>query len=311
MDEDTHDVEMDALPTPDSNKEASAPVRKARATRGRPKATTATSAKAKPATRRLSGRSAVAKKEPLPKNKTATARAAPKGRKTKKNQPREEANVDENQERQESDGNETAASFDELVTTKEPVSKRGRPAKKQQEPVIQETRAVENDGEFEYTPTAVRKTDPLKNSMKQATAGMRNSSSDPPYTSKVIPETQVTPMDLDSSNPDPRDAVPDSVLQNSSTKGASSRYQQKFLSTKRTDGTSVVKEKTQEDTLTRREYEATQKFEDLDMRYKALKEVGVKEAQVNFDRLKEQIELRNKSMSRSQCLNVSISKSKS
>lgn len=307
MGEDAHDVEMDALPTPDSNKDASAPVTKARATRGRPKATAATSVKARPASRRLSGRSAVVKKEAPTKNKSTTAGAALKERKTRQNQPRKEVNVDENQEQRESDGNETTASFDELVTTKEPVPKRGRPAKKQQEPVIQETRAVENDGEFEYTPTAVRQKNPLKKPVKQATAGMRDPSTDPPYASKVIPETQATPIDLDSSNPDLREIVPDSVLQNSSTKGAGPRYHKTFLSTKRTDGTSVDKEKTQEDTVTRREYEAAKKYEDLELRYKALKEVGIKEAQVNFDRLKEQIELKNKCMSRFPCLSTSVS----
>ena len=306
MGEDAHDIEMDALPTPDSNKDASAPVTKARATRGRPKATAATLAKAKPASRRLSGRSAVVKKEAPTKNKSTTAGAALKERKTRTNQPRKEVNVDDNQEQQQSDENETTASFDELVTTKEPVPGRGRPAKKQQEPVIQETRAVENDGEFEYTPTAVRQKNPLKRPVKQATAGMRDPSTDPPYASKVIPETQATPMDLDSSNPDLREVVPDSVLQNSS-KAAGSRYHKTFLSTKRTDGTSVDKEKTQEDTVTRREYEAAKKYEDLDSRYKALKEVGIKEAQANFDRLKEQIELKNKSMSQHLCFNIDVS----
>lgn len=311
MDKGAHDVEMDALPTPDSNKEASAPATKARATRGRPKVTAATSVKAKPVSRRLSGRSAVTKKEAPNKNKSTTAGAALKDRNTRKTQPCKEANVDENQEQQESDGHETTASFDELVTTKEPVPKRGRPGKKQKDSVIQETRAVENDGEFEYTPTATRQKNLLQKPAKQAIAGMRDPSTDPPYASKVIPETQATPMDLDSSNPDPRDTVPDSVLRDISTKGADFRHQQTFLLAKRADGTFLGKEKTQDDTVTRREYEAAKKFEDLEMRHKALKEVGVREAQVNFDRLKDQIELKNKSMSRLSFLHVSFSESKS
>ena len=306
MDEDAHDGEMNALPTPDSNKEVSAPVGKARAGRGRPKAAVATSTKAKPASRRLSGRSAVMKNEAPTKNKSTTGRPALKERKNRKTQPRNGADVDEDQGRKESDGNETTASFDELLTTKEPAPKRGRPAKKQQEPVVQETRAVENDGEFEYTPTADRHTNSFKKPAKQATAGMRNPSTDPPYASKVIPETQVTPMDLDSSNPDLQTTVPEPVLQNSSGKGANSRYHQSFLSTKRTGRLSVDKEKTLDDAATRRELELTKKFEDLDMRYQTLKEVGVKEAQANFERLKEQIELKNKSMSRFQSIDVTL-----
>lgn len=299
MDEDAHDSEMDALPTPDSNKVVSAPVGKARATRGRPKATATTSAKRKPASRRLSGRSAVVKKEAPIKNKSTTARTALNETKKKKNQRRKEAGVDEDQEQVETDGNETTAYFDELV--KEQAPKRGRPAKKQQKPVIQESRTVENDGGFEYTPTVVRQINPLEKPLqtKQATAGKRNPSADPPYGSKVIPETQATPMDLDSSNfadgdVDPKDPARESALQRSIGKDANTQPHQPFLSTKR--GVSD-KEKTQDDTATRREFELTKKFEDLDMRYKTLKEVGVKEAQVNFERLKEQIELKNKSMS--------------
>lgn len=305
MDEDAHDGERDALPTPDSNKEVSAPVRKTRATRGRPKATatSTTSAKVKPTSRRLSGRSAVAKKEAPIKNKNMTARTPLKEQKTRKNQRPKEAGVDGDREQGESDGYETTASFDELVT-KEQVPKRGRPIKKQQKPrVIQETKAVENDGEFEYTPTVVRQTNPLKKSSqepKQATAGKRNPSADPPYASKVIPETQAMPMDLDSSNlpdgdADPQDTVPDSVLQKkSSGKEANSRQRQPFLSTTRSGGGASDKEKMQDDTTRRELEEMTRKYEDVDMKYKALKEVGIKEAYGTFVSLKEKVEAESK-----------------
>lgn len=303
MVEDVHDREMEALPTPDSNKEVSAPVRKARATRGRPKATATTSAKAKPASRRLSGKVAVVKQEAPTKNKSTTARAALKEQKTRKTQRRNEAVVDEGREQVESDGYETTASFDELVT-KEQVSKRGRPGKKQQEPeALQEAKAVENDGEFEYTPTVVRQSNALKKSSRdplkkpsqtaQATAGKRNPSADPPYPSKVIPipETQTTPMDLDPSN------VPEGVahLQNSNGKGANSRQRQSLLLTKRTGGTSDT-EKPPDDTRKQLE-EMTRKFETLDTKYKRLKEVGIQEAQANFSSLKERAAAQNKGKS--------------
>lgn len=307
MEEDMHNGEMDALPTPDSNQEVSAPVRKGRVTRGRPKATatttTTTSAKVKPASRRLSGRVAVVKKEAPNKNNTTTTRAALKEQKNRKNQQLKGAGIDGDREQLESDGHDTTVSFDELVT-KEQVPKRGRPTKKQHDPeVVQETKAVENDGEFEYTPTAVRQTNPHKKPLqgKQATAGKRNPSPDPPY-AKVIPETQAMPMDLDSSNfpdgdADPQDTVPESVFQKSSGKGANLRQRQPFLSTKRA-GSASDREKSQNDTAARRGLEEmTKRFEDLDMRYKTLKEVGIKEAQVNFERLKEQSEVKTKGRS--------------
>ena len=288
MDENAHDGQMDTLPTPDSNREVSAPARKARATRGRPKATAIMSANVKPASRRLSGRLAIVKKEVATKKKGTTARAAVRKQTNRKNQLRKEAGADEDREQVESDGHETTVSFDELVT-KEQAPKRGRPTKKQREPeVIQEAKVVENDGEFEYTPTVVRQA-------KQATAGKRNPSADRLFASKVIPETQPMPMDLDSSNFPDGDADPQEIIQNSSGNGANSRQRQLFLPTKRSVGASD-KEKAQGDTSTRRELEEmNKKFEDLDMRYKTLKEVGVKEARVTFERLKEQIDIKNKS----------------
>ena len=297
MEEDAHDGDMDALPTPDSNQDISAPVGRGPATRGRPKAAATMPAKVKANPRRLSGRLAVVKKEVPKKKRTAVKRVALKEQKNRGNRQPNEVGIDEDRARGELDGHDSTASVDELVT-KEQTPKRGRPAKKQVEAsVVQESKIVENDGEFEYTPTVVRQTNPHKKPSqgKQAAAGKRNPSADPLYVSRVIPETQAAPMDLDSSNfpdegADPQHVVPDSVPQKSGGKGTNSRMRQPPLSTNHARSASDV-EASHDDSATRRRLaEMTKKFENLDMRYKTLKEVGIKEAQVNFERLKEQSE---------------------
>jgi hypothetical protein len=301
MEEDAHEGELDALPTPDSNQEIPAPGRKGRVTRGRPKATATKLAKVKPASRRLSGRLAVVKKETPTQKRTATKRRALKGQKSPDHPQPEENGIEEDPPDGKSDGNETTASIDELVR-KERAPKRGRPPKKQLEPeVVQETKVVENDGEFEYTPTVVRHMNTQKKSVqaKQAGAGKRNPSVDRPYASKVIPETQAMPMDLDSSDFPDEDAdcegvIPETVPRKPSGKRTNSRQRQPFLLANRA-GSVSDRERAQDDSSTKRKLdEMTKKFEDLNMRYKVLKEVGVKEAQVNFEKLKEQSEVKTK-----------------
>lgn len=303
--EDAHDSEMDALPTPDSNQEISAPLGKGRATRGRPKTTATKAAKTKPASRRLSGRLAVVKKEAPTKKKTMVKRVALKEQTNRDDRQPEEIVDEEDRAPVESDGHDTTASIDELVT-KEQVPKRGRPTRKQPEPdAVKETKAVENDGEFEYTPTVVRQTRPHKKPLqvKQAAAGKRNPSADPPYASKVIPETQAMPMDLDSSTlPEgdvySQEVVPETVFGKSSGKGANSRQRQPFLSTVRAGNVSDIERSHDDPAARRRLEEMTKKLEDLDMRYNQLRDVGIKEAQVNFERLKEQSEVKTKGRDR-------------
>lgn len=296
-----HNGELDALPTPDTDQETSPPVKKGRATRGRPRATTAKGAKVKPASRRLSGRLAVVKKEAAPPKKITAKRVALKERRNKEHPQPEEASIEDDQPPHGTDGHESTASVDELGA-KEQASKRRPPVKKQAEPdVVRETKAVENDEGFEYTPTTVRQTHLHKkpSQAKQALAGNRNPSADPQYASKVIPETQATPMDLDSSNfpdgdADPREVVPDSIFRKPSDKRANSRQPQSFLSTRRAGSASEIEGADEDSSTIRRLEEMTKKFEDLDTRYKTLKEVGIKEAQVNFERLKEQSEAKTK-----------------
>lgn len=298
MEEDTLDGEIDALPTPDSNQDISAPTGKGRAPRGRPKATASKPAKVKAASRRLSGRLAVVKKEVPIKKKTAAKRVVLKEQKNKQNRQPRAVGIDEDQAQVESNGDGSTVSIDELVT-KEQTPKRGRPVRKQLElAIVQEKNPVENDGEFEYTPTVVRQTKkPLQ--VKQATAGKRNPSADALYSSKVIPETQAVPMDLDSSNfpdgnVDSREVVPESIPRKLSGRGANLRTRQPLLSQMRADSASDAEQAHDNSTTRKRLAEMTKKFENLDTRYKTLKEVGIKEAQINFERLKEQSEGKTK-----------------
>ncbi len=290
-------LNMDAFPTPDSNQENVGSAKK----KGRPaKATAKKFTKTKGTGRRTSGDSIPPKKAP-PKKRSGTKRAPLK----------EQTNVQHAEDTEEVDefaveGNDDLA-MDDLVETKQPA-KRKAPAKKagkqskkkplDQMNVVEEEpphqpKAMEKDGEFEYTPTVTRQTKrPGRPAAQKSKTNMRQASVEPRPQEKIIPETQVA-MEVDLSEPleenvEDEDAVPQSVFRRTNNARDNTHQRQPILARRRA-GSASDNERGGNDPATRRKLgEMTMKFEKLDMRYRTLREEGIKEANANFEKYKTQ-----------------------
>ena len=301
MDEDT--LNLDAFPTPDSNQENVGSARK----KGRPtKATAKKFAKSKAVGRRASGDS-IPPKKAAAKKKTV-AKRAPLKEKTSARQAEDTEEVDEFV----GEGNEDTA-MDELVETKQPA-KRKAPAKRagkqpkkkpeEQTAVIEEEpaqqpKAMEKDGEFEYTPTTTRqKKRPGRRAAQKPKASVRQRSVESPQEDKIIPETQVA-MEIDQSElpeayEEDEEALPQSVFRRTNNMRAKTHQYQPLMSRKRA-GSASENEQGGSDPATRRKLgEMTSKFEKLELKYQNLRDVGIKEANANFDKYKTQVQVNAK-----------------
>ena len=297
MEEDT--LNMDAFPTPDSNQENVGSGRK----KGRPAKVTAKKVtKSKTVGRRASGDS-IPPKKAAPKKKTV-AKRAPLREKTSAQHAEDTEEVDEFA----GEGNQDSA-MDELVTTKQPAKRKapatkagkkpGKQSKKapmeqikvvEEEPA-QQPKAVEKDGEFEYTPTATRqKKRPGRPAAQKSKANMGQTAEEPRQQEKIIPETQVA-MDVDQSESPEEDeedeeALPQSVFRRTNNAREKTHQRQPLVSRKRASSASD-NERGGSDPATRRKLgEMTTKFEKLDMKYRSLREEGIKEANANFEKYK-------------------------
>lgn len=189
---------------------------------------------------------------------------------------------------------EVMAKEKKVGSTKEQASnlppKRGRPAKKKQElkeESVQPAKTTENDGEFEYTPVAVR-TAPKKPgpTAKHTTSGRPNTTAEP-RSEKIIPETQLPSLYPETQNleedGDTEEELPQSSL-------PQRRFPEKLQGRKRAGSVSDADRATENPASRRRVGEVTKKLDAMDVKYKNLREVGIKEAEANFERLKAQSE---------------------
>ena len=286
-------LNMDAFPTPDSNQENVSSAKK----RGRPaKATAKRSAKTKAVGSRTNGDSITPRKA-VPRKKAGTKRAPLK----------EQTNVQHGEDTEEVDEfAKDDMAMDELVETKQPA-KRKAPAKKggrqtkkkpvEQSKVVEEQpteqpKATEKDGEFEYTPTATRQTKRSgRPAVQKPKDNIRHTSVDPRRQEKVIPETQVA-MEIDQSEPpeedEDEDAVPQSIFRRTNNARDKTNQRQPTLARKRAGSVSET-ERGGDDPATRRKLgEMTKKFEKLEIKYRALRDEGIKEAATNFENYKTQ-----------------------
>ncbi|MCJ1429705.1 hypothetical protein MMC29_007620 [Sticta canariensis] len=298
MEEDGRDSNMDPLPTPDSNQENPKPTEKERKPPGRPKAVVSKNTRAK-TSRRRSGVPVAAKTKGRPRKKVTVQRTALQEQASDRHQSDDESMGDAAEKEQDGlKSEEDAVSMDELVTKDQP-RKRGKQVpkakRKPEEEPRQQVNVTENDGEFEYTPTVVR-TQSKKAGMAAKQTGGHNPSIEPQHAQKIVPETQQRPMDLDESafpeDGDAEDVVPQSVFRQSSNQGSNSRQRQPFL-TRRRAGSASDTDRAAGDPATRRRIgELTKKLENVDIKYRNLREIGLKEAEANFEKLKEQSESR-------------------
>ena len=291
--EEASDVDM--MPTPDSNQENAEPTKKAP---GRPKAAATKARRTKPASRRLSG-------GPKPKaaaKKKAPAKRAPLKDQTNEEQPEEIEEVDDvvddiPDKMNKPEGGTPDKDADELVEPKKQPAKRGRAAAKAKQPPkkdpVEKLKMMEKDGEFEYTPTAAKQSKPLS---KKTATGKRQASVEPKPSEKVIPETQPIPMESESSELQEaeEEEIPQSIYRQSKHARGNSKQPQPQVA-RRCAGSASDTERAGNDPALRRKLgEMTKKFENLDLKYKNLREVGIKEAEANFEKLKTQSEERTK-----------------
>ena len=293
VEDDTLTMEADAFPTPDSNQENAGPARKKG---GRGKATAKRFTKAKPASRRVSSES------------VAPRKAAPKKTATKRGPLKEQTNLQQAEDTEEVDEFECQeqdyTNMDELVEPKRamkrkaPEKKAGRPAKLN---AVQQANTIEKDGEFEYTPTAIRQTKgpkkALTSNVQSANASKRQVSVEPQRHEKVIPETQA-PIDTESSGfPEGDvdvDPIPQSIFRRTNN-ARNTSHQRQLLVARRRAGSASDTERGGGDPATRRKLgEMTKKFENMELKYRNLRENGLKVAEANFAKYEAQSQARAK-----------------
>jgi len=283
-------LNADAIQTPDSTQENAVAAKKKI---GRPKATTKRFTKPK----RLSGGSIASKFTVAPKRKAG--KRAPLKEQAHNQQAEDTEEVDDFVGQTDNE-----AAMDELVEARKPAKRKvqGKAAGKgPKNGPAKLAGAVQKDGEFEYTPTAVRQSKGRKKAAPQIVDATKHQTSNEPHQNeKIIQETQV-PMDVDTSGirrqedqEEENEAIPQSVFRRTKYARATSHQRQLPIPRRRAGSTSDT-EKTAGDPAMRRKLgDMTRKFENLELKYTNLRESGIKEAETNFEKLKTQSEAKAK-----------------
>ncbi|KAI4198875.1 MAG: hypothetical protein LQ350_005024 [Teloschistes chrysophthalmus] len=298
----------DALPTPESNQENARPAAKGR---GRGKSATIAATRPKPKTRRTSAESLTEKKKAALR-KPGPKRAPLKDQSNNQN-PEDTEEVDDfdRADGAEGKGHQSAVSADELVAVKQPVKKpravpKGRkPAEKKptDKEKLQLAKATANDGEFEYTPVAARQTKPPKKAPGRPPANKNKAIPEPPafqkiLSEKVIPDTQDIPMEIEPSQvplqSEEEEEVPQSVFRRTNNTQTALRARHPLQTRKQLGAGSDTEQNGGDPALRQKLGDMTKKLESLNLKYKKLADVGIKEAEANFEKLKQSSEAKTK-----------------
>lgn len=290
IDSDSEDAQfIDAMPTPESAAE-NIPLEKR--ARGRPKVAPAKVTKAKAPARRTSGR-LIAKTKSQPQ---VTAKSKRPALADKTNQ----QNASETEEVEDFDSNEDVdmegQDLDDSIvamkkakpkaTKKKPTTAaKGKAAKEASQ--IHNIIAAETPEVSKPEARVTKKRGPSKKELPAE-----------PSPERIVMETQVLPMDIDA------DAEEDEVVEKTITKtahnasraGLNSRHRQPSVQRRRAGSASDTERN--DPTLRRKLGEVTKKYENLHLKYQDLREIGLKEAERNFERLKKQSEEKTKGTSR-------------
>ncbi|KAL8775281.1 MAG: hypothetical protein Q9209_000288 [Squamulea sp. 1 TL-2023] len=289
----------DALPTPESNQENAKPTGKGR---GKGKAAASATTKAKP----KQGGTVAAKKKAAPK-KTGPKRA-PLMEQSNNQNPEDTEEVDEFDEEAQGgkEGDLSAASADELIPVKEPAKKARAAAKGKTQPnkkqtdseILQQIKDTTKDGEFEYTPVTARQIKPPKKPRGRPPANPAKAVPESQIFQKVIPDTQEVAMEdepaqaLTQSEAD--EEIPQSVFRRTNNAQSNVRSTQPAVTRKQTDYPRDNEREGGDPALRRKLGEMTKNFESLELKYKKLTDVGIKEAEANFERLRLSSEAKSK-----------------
>jgi hypothetical protein len=286
IDSDSEDAQfVDAMPTPDSAAENRLPGKKAR---GRPKVAPAKVTKAKAPARRTSGRLiAKAKANPSATTKSKRPALADKTNQQYASETEEVEHFDPNEDvdmvvRDIEDSIAAVEQTKPKTTKKKPTTvARGKAA----DEISHSNESI--DGTPEVLKPAVRVTKKRGPSKKEILADS--------LPENVVMETQVPPMDIDA------DVEEDEIVLRTVTKTAhnasrarsNSRHRQPSVQRRRAGSASDTERN--DPALRRKLGEVTKKYENLHLKYQDLREIGLKEAERNFERLKKQGEERTKS----------------
>ena len=300
MDDELDSPEANAQPSPDSNQENTA----ASGKRGRTsrKAASARFSKPKAPAKRTTSATMVGKKKAAPKKRAVGKRAPLK----------EQANVQQASDTEVGNANAPAdkeadpiedVSMDEQPPVEEPPKSK-KPAGRGRKTASKESKpppkATEKDGEFEYTPIRNVSNDMFSRLQANANApvgrGARNSKKTKNGKPTEIAESQAEPMDVDppSVPEEDEDAIPQSVYRQTNDLRATSKTQQPPVNRRRAGSASDTEPNGTDPALRRKLGEMTKKVDNLERRYNNLREVGVKEAEANFEKLKAQSEAKTK-----------------
>ncbi|KAL8693039.1 MAG: hypothetical protein Q9218_002055 [Villophora microphyllina] len=302
----------DALPTPESNQENARPIVKSR---GKGKAATNAATKLKPRTRRTSAGSLTEMKKAASEKKLGPKpglKRAPLKEQSNNQNPEDTEEVDDFNREGEAggQGHQSAISADELVAVKQPIKKpRAAPKGKKpdQKPTdrekLQQTKGITNDGEFEYTPVTARQTKPPKKAPGRPPTNKTKAKGESPASQKiasekVIPDTQDVPKEVKPSpmplQSEEDEEVPQSVFRRTHNAQSIARGRQPLAFRKQPGAGSDTEQSGGDPALRRKLGEMTKKFENLDLKYKKLTDVGIKEAEANFEKLKQSSEAKSR-----------------
>ncbi|MCJ1354419.1 MAG: hypothetical protein MMC33_004407 [Icmadophila ericetorum] len=260
---DQTDFEM--LPQIESNQE-NVPTQKT--AKAKSKAAISKARKTKPASKRLSG-----------------GRTAIKKRTTTKREPLKEQLNEGRDDLTEDGGEEPAQEIQKVadesevpIPEKQPV-KRGRKAKAPAKQTLETSKEVQADDETESTFVQA----------KSRKHGGRVA----PETQTVIPETQPEPMEIDrpvspEMDMEDEDAIPQSAYRQSNRIQPASKQRPVAIVRKRAGSASDTEKASNDAGLRRKLGSMAEKLESLELRYKNLREIGVKEAEANYRKLKDQ-----------------------
>jgi hypothetical protein len=285
--EDDQIRERDAMPTPDSAAENKAPGKKGG--RGRAKVAPAKVTKTKAPARRTSGRL----------NAKATAPAAKKGKRpaladrTNQQNAEETEEVDEfaqdDEVMQDAEIENTAIAVKQ-TKTKAPATKKKAPAGRPK--VVKEVSRTD----YNILDDTVEAPKPVAKLGRKKAAPKKKEVIPEPSPEKVIPETQVPFMDVDEDG-DAEEEIEQTVTKTAphARSRQESRPWQPSIQQRRAGSASDTERDRGDPVLRRKLGDMTKKYENMHIKYQDLKEIGLKESERNFERLKKQSDEKTKS----------------
>ena len=159
--------------------------------------------------------------------------------------------------------------------------------------------AAAKEDEVDNTPTVARQSKvqgvpQVKPSAAKKVPAKRKAATGSEAKHQIVPETQPEPMEVDQTilSVDERAVVEDAPRPNArSYVCADSRSKQEPTVRRRAGSASDTERMGNDPAIRRRLGDMTRKFENMDLKYRNLREIGISEANVNMEKLRKQCEV--------------------